>query len=139
MKYKTSIVSVSLAMILLIVFSVWPHHHHNESLCMVMEICHEDHALNDCHTHHHDAEEHNEQSCRVHSNLISLNSTHEQEILFKSSTDVLPHLIAWLSPCPDLTEGVLTAFRHFCPRSIPLRFYYLASGNGLRAPPHFIA
>lgn len=139
MKYKTSIVSVSLAMILLIVFSVWPHHHHKESLCMVMEICHEDHALNDCYTHHHHTEEHGEQSCRVHSNLIGSNNTHEQETLFKSATDVLPHLIAWPSPCPDLTEGVLTAFRNFILRSIPLRLLHLASVTGLRAPPHFIA
>ena len=52
MKQFFSILPVSIVVLLITVFSIVPHHHHKEVLCMVMEMCEQDNTYNDQHTEH---------------------------------------------------------------------------------------
>lgn len=68
---RFSIGAVLIAIVSLIIFTAWPHHHHNDKLCMKVEMCKHDHSMNDRHTSHH-GEGAGERSCLVSITLHSL-------------------------------------------------------------------
>jgi hypothetical protein len=38
----------------MLALTILPHHHHDGRICIVMDVCEQDHAINDEHTHHND-------------------------------------------------------------------------------------
>ena len=53
MKKKTIFSLLIITVILMLLLPVMPHHHHGSRICMTIEHCDDDHAIDDRHTHHH--------------------------------------------------------------------------------------
>ena len=55
MKHRDLIALMILPVVaLLLLAQALPHHHHGGEMCIAMEYCDQDHAMNDSHTQHHD-------------------------------------------------------------------------------------
>ena len=52
MKKKTIFSLLIITVILMLLLPVMPHHHHGSRICMTIEHCDDDHAIDDRHTHH---------------------------------------------------------------------------------------
>jgi hypothetical protein len=68
--FYLSFVSIAIAALALLAASLIPHHHHKGMVCTVVEICEQDHAINDKHTQHDASNEHDDQSCIAENHSI---------------------------------------------------------------------
>lgn len=67
MQRRIATIPVVMAMLMVMITSVVPHHHHQTIACFVKEVCVEDGCCNDRHTAHSDADpEENESHCVAH-------------------------------------------------------------------------
>ena len=67
MQRRIATVSNLMAMLMVMLTSVVPHHHHQTIACFVKEVCVEDGCCNDRHTAHSDTDpEENESHCVAH-------------------------------------------------------------------------
>ncbi len=64
---KLSIVPIFLAMMMVTLATVLPHHHHETMICIAEEVCGLDGCIDDAHTHHSDANHNEDEShCVAH-------------------------------------------------------------------------
>lgn len=139
MKNFLSILPISIAVLLITVFSIVPHHHHQEVLCVVMEMCEKDNTYNDQHTEHDTSQEetNHESGCTV--NSLYTASTH----ILKSDSSLSDGnnqlslaqcfclLASYLLYTPELSVNK-TAY----PRCVvSYQSASLGLSSGLRAPP----
>lgn len=142
MRQLFSIVPVSIAILLITVFSIIPHHHHKEVLCMVMEMCQEDNAYNDQHTTHDTSEE---ESNHGNDCVTNAQYTVPAKVLNGSSVshngdnlhifDCISLLISYITFTPEYSTTQTTYFGYVVSyKSAPLGLCC-----GLRAPPYSLS
>lgn len=135
MRRTCSIAAVTVAIISIIVFSVIPHHHHNDVVCFIMELCEHDNSLNDEHTAHKPAESH-KGKCSVSSGLTST-AAYRNQPSFHEDGSVIPFfplfcLTATLTDCgAAVCISEITHEEHSASRLLTRQ----VSCRGLRAPP----
>lgn len=123
--------------------AIIPHHHHRGIACFIIELCEQDSAINDEHTHHEETPEQNvhDHLCIAELEVIAPASDHETIIKLLTRIDnlnlslflYLPrHLLSLLTETTasdtDYGEYILNY------QSTSISRY-----NGLRAPPYLHA
>lgn len=133
MKRIISIMTIAVTVFSVAVSAAFPHHHHNDVVCMVMERCGLDNAYNDEHTGH--SGDGQERTCPVSANYIASMSSESQT---ESISDGLDPLFISILCCIDGIRQYLAE-----DDSVPVydgyRINYtsatLGENGGLRAPP----
>jgi hypothetical protein len=147
MKRAFSILFITISTIVLLAFTIIPHHHHKGQVCFVMEFCEHDGVINVEHAHHHDIpEEHNTESCVIESGLTVLYFENNTKCCISSHYDYCNdhiHLSPILFLIADLNNfDIDDPFaKIYYGDYIPL-FYNSAEANhfhGLRAPPAILS
>ena len=82
---KLSIVPIFLAMMMVTLATVLPHHHHETMICIAEEVCGLDGCIDDAHTHHSDAN-HNEDESR----MLTTRTTAATKPTYPRSLPLLP-------------------------------------------------
>lgn len=134
--HRLSIGAMIVSVISLIVFSAWPHHHHDGRICMKVELCIHDLALNDCHTSHH-AENTAERQCMAENNLHSLKA-HENTSFGRLSMTLLLLLCCFAAICGLPWLLFLRKGKKSIARRTGIVSFALVRQCGLRAPPAFV-
>lgn len=132
MKRFLFILPITIATLSLIVFSIIPHHHHKEMLCIVMETCEQDNAVNDEHTNHNtDGNTNHEKTCVLRSEYITTYGGGDNLALLP----VLFLLANYLIYNSELSNTESTYGEYvFSYTSV-----MLGESSGLRAPPCFLS
>lgn len=136
MMHRLSIGAIILSVISLIVFSAWPHHHHDGMICMKVEMCINDLAMNDCHTSHH-TENTAERPCMAENNLHSLKA-YENLSIKRLSMALLLLLCCFAAICGLPWLLILRKGKKRIAHRINYRSSVLGRQCGLRAPPSFV-
>lgn len=139
MKLLFSILPISIAILLITVFSVVPHHHHKEKLCMAVEICKEDNTYNDQHTEHETSQEeaNHENGCIVNTlyavfaAFLNENSSSVDGDNRHSLVQCLCLLVSYILYTPDF----LTTKAAYQGYAFPYESACFNLSCGLRAPP----
>ena len=99
---KLSIVPIFLAMMMVTLATVLPHHHHQTMICIVEEVCEMDGCCDDEHTHHSDANHNQDEShCVAHKQYCPSERLHIDRPEFQSeSVNLIPLL--------DILSNLLT-------------------------------
>lgn len=142
MKRKCSISVIAVSIILFLILAVVPHHHHRGIACIVIELCEQDNAVNDEHTHHSDTdgEEAHDENCIAESKFTIPSSVDETK--YKHSTDHND-----TSSFPLFLAGYLF---NYCLESSFIESDYgkhilnylsaeISQSHGLRAPPTILS
>lgn len=132
MKRNLSFWAITVATFILVVLTVIPHHHHNGAVCMAMERCALDGALNDEHTRHHGTQE---KDCCFET-MTSASTATSENTVEQSKQQLFPLFIAsfyqladlWDSLNPDARNNYAYYKEHYTSAS-------LGKKRGLRAPP----
>lgn len=139
MKKLFSILSVSIAVLLITAFSIVPHHHHEEGLCMVMEMCQEDNRYNDQHTTHDTSEEasHHDNNCVTNTQYTAPTKGLKDGHVFENGDhlhllDYISSLISYFILSPEYSTIQTASFRHV----VSYKSALLGLSRGLRAPPY---
>ena len=137
------------ATLLLQVAVIIPHHHHDKLVCLIMEWCEQDNAINDSHTHHHtnpeDADHHHDGSCVADANYVLSQPDYKVKCkCFPSDQSGYKHF------CPTIV--FVTNFATSSPAKPPdsrpeynkyIQPFYESAGlsqiYGLRAPPRSLS
>lgn len=144
MKNFFSILPISIAILLITVFSVIPHHHHKEVLCVIMEMCEEDNTYNDQHTEHETSQEdssHDDGGC-----VVDVSYTAPSQVMKGGSTSVDGGDQYSLIQCfcliasyslytPDFSI-IKTAYSCYV---VSYESAFLGRSSGLRAPPVYLS
>lgn len=95
---KLSIVPIFLAMMMVTLATVLPHHHHQTMICIVEEVCEMDGCCDDEHTHHSDANHNQDEShCVAHKQYCPSERLHIDHQIFQSESDNLIPILDVLS------------------------------------------
>ena len=95
---KLSIVPIFLAMMMVTLATVLPHHHHQTMICIVEEVCGMDGCLDDEHTHHSDANHDQDEShCVAHKQYCPSETLHIDHQDFGTDADNIFPILAILS------------------------------------------
>ncbi len=146
MKRKISILSVAISVLVLLVFAILPHHHHEDWACVIMELCEQDNPVNDEHTHHNEAsEEGHNGSCISESEYIVNNFNDETKCkVFSCKDDNHSHILFF--PIYFLVADSLNFdIGKSCPKTEYgeyISFYKSAEAtqfHSLRAPPAILS
>nr|WP_305210078.1 DUF6769 family protein [Bacteroides intestinalis] len=142
MKQLFSILPISIAILLITVFSIVPHHHHKEVLCMVIEMCMEDNTINDQHTTHDTSGENAEHGHACITNAQYTAPTHVLKGSFFSEDGSnqqavysLYLLASYLLYTPELPI-TRTVYGEY---TVSYEFAPLGLCSGLRAPPYYLS
>lgn len=140
MKRIFSIYPLIIATLFLMMFSVIPHHHHKEVLCLVMELCEQDDAYNDDHTSHGSEHDEDHQNTCISnadyipsSGVVKSNLHSEDGSSYPISVLFLLANILTLSldtPESEATYGVYV---------VSYASVVLGESSGLRAPPYIFS
>ncbi|MDD4778674.1 MAG: hypothetical protein PHV53_10360 [Fermentimonas sp.] len=123
MKKYISISFMALAILLLIVVGMLPHHHHGETACFVLEHCEQDKNINDDHTG--DSEEDAPHSCFA-----------ETEYMRPSYNPINTSPIFCLIADIPVFDSEIAAFKvEYAEYLTFYKFEDTSQYNGLRAPP----
>jgi len=136
MMHRLSIGAIIVSVISLIVFTAWPHHHHDGMICMKVEMCIHDLALNDCHTSHH-AENTAERQCMAENNLHSL-KVHGSTSFGRWFTALLLLLCCFAAICGWQWLLISRKEKKRIARHTNYVSFSLGRQCGLRAPPSFV-
>lgn len=127
-----------IAVFMLLLSGVMPHHHHGHTLCMAMEECMADHQCNDLHTSHSgDSRGCEREVCPVYHHYVSKTVSHTQNVdnlqnkLLSSFWMILVALWMILSSSGSHHKPSIY-------QQISLYLSAVRRGKGLRAPPAFI-
>ena len=95
---KLSIVPIFLAMMMVTLATVLPHHHHQTMICVVEEVCGMDGCRDDEHTHHSDANHNQDEShCVAHKQYCPSERLHLDHQDFGEDEDCIAPILAILS------------------------------------------
>jgi hypothetical protein len=131
-RFRISVLAVAVSMLTMFVAWVFPHHHHDGIVCVVMDLCEEDGILNDEHTDHSCAAEadftipHSDDDAKGKL-LICPDHAHEHLPLFS----VLYLMADVWSPMLDESLSDSDLREHF----LPATAVEASRIRGLRAPP----
>lgn len=135
MKKAANIAILSLSVLLILIASSIPHHHHKNVECAIIERCISDNTCNDKHTAHQTNDDQNENSLCV-KNIQSLKA---KSTLYNSESSLL---LLFLISTFIFAETLFKGYRHT--NLLPdgyLISYKSPAGRGiqsLRAPPCFL-
>ena len=132
---KLSIVPIFLAMMMVTLATVLPHHHHQTMICVVEDVCGMDGCCDDEHTHHSDANHNQDEShCVAHKQYCPserLQIDHQDFGI--EGTNIFP-ILAILSNL--LTSNLeSTVFEYASGDLIPMVVQPLVSSAAPNAPP----
>lgn len=139
-----SMLSVSVATFILLVFAIVPHHHHGGVVCMVIEQC-EQNATSNEHRGHNGCDDVNHNNlCLTETEYVT--SSNDDTACKVSSCDShdhthINHILPLLCVIVDAFVGISDisikeyAYSEFVPACQSL---YVGLANGLRAPPFSI-
>jgi len=132
---KLSIVPIFLAMMMVTLATVLPHHHHQTMICVVEDVCEMDGCCDDEHTHHSDANHNQDEShCVAHKQYCPserLQIDHQDFGI--EGTNIFP-ILAILSNL--LTSNLeSTVFEYASGDLIPMVVQPLVSSAAPNAPP----
>jgi hypothetical protein len=132
------------AVLTIIVLSAIPHHHHKDVVCMVMEVCEQDHTFNDKHTgHSSDASSNHQSSCITGSEYASVEviSTKGKAVSSDTGSSHHPEFpVLYLLIDSQQYRGISHNTKHSYPEFIiPFVSTHLGHSSGFRAPPFYIA
>ena len=141
MKRYLIISILALSTFFMLVLKVIPHHHHAEIACIIVELCENDAAYNDEHTHHEKTPEQNthDNSCITEIDVIIPAS--DNEIIYKilSAKDHLNLSVLFILPTQllsILTESTTSDTNYGGENLLYYQSAQLNRLNGLRAPPY---
>lgn len=141
MKQLFSILPISIAILLITVFSVVPHHHHKEMLCMVMEMCENDNTYNDQHTEHETSQEdaNHENGCVVNTlyTTPSASLNGDSSLVDGGNQHSLFQCFCLLASYILYTPEYSIIKATCPPYAVSYKSAYLGLSCGLRAPPSF--
>ena len=136
MKKTANIIILALTALLITVLPAIPHHHHEDGVCMTMERCESDNAINDEHTAHHGDGDGTDCHTQCIKNIKSLAAKSivlnegDEELLFPLLFTLFDELFAYIQ------EHSETPCSGYC------NLYKSFDGAGhlsLRAPPYFLS
>lgn len=140
MKRILSIYPFVIAALFTIVFSAIPHHHHEEVLCMVMELCEQDNTYNDDHTDHGSGQdERHQNACLFNMDYISSSGMTKSSLDSENGTPLHLPVLFLLSEILtlDLTTPELEII--YDGYVVSYTSVVLGESCGLRAPPSFLS
>ena len=132
---KLSIVPIFLAMMMVTLATVLPHHHHETMICIVEEVCGMDGCRDDEHTHHSDANHNQDEShCVAHKQYCPSERLHiDNQDFGIDAGDIFP-ILAILSNLLTITSES-TANEYASGDLIPSIAPPLVSSMAPNAPP----
>ncbi|WP_291598965.1 DUF6769 family protein [Bacteroides sp.] len=143
MKRYLIISILAISTFFMLVLKVVPHHHHAGIACIIIELCEDDDAYNDEHTHHEKTSEQNthDNSCITEIDVIVPAS--DNEIIYKilSAKDHLDLSVLFILPVQllsTLTESA-SSDKDYGEYILHYQSAHLNRLNGLRAPPYLSA
>ena len=143
MKRYLIISILAISTFFMLALKVVPHHHHAGIACIIIELCEDDDAYNDEHTHHEKTSEQNthDNSCITEIDVIVPAS--DNEIIYKrlSAKDHLDLSVLFILPVQllrTLTESA-SSDKDYGEYILHYQSAHLNRLNGLRAPPYLSA
>lgn len=132
---KLSIVPIFLAMMMVTLATVLPHHHHQTMICIVDEVCEMDGCRDDEHTHHSDANHNQDEShCVAHKQYCPSERLHIDNQDFGDEVDNIFPILAVLSNLLTINLESI-AFEYASGDLIPIIVQPLVSSVTPNAPP----
>ncbi len=132
---KLSIAPIFLAMMMVTLATVLPHHHHQTMICIVEEVCGMDGCLDDEHTHHSDANHDQDEShCVAHKQYCPSERLHIDNQDFGDDVSSISPILAALSNLLTINLES-TVFEYASENLIPIIVQPLASSVASNAPP----
>ena len=132
---KLSIVPIFLAMMMVTLATVLPHHHHQTMICVVEDVCGMDGCCDDEHTHHSDANHNQDEShCVAHKQYCPserLQIDHQDFGI--EGTNIFPILAILSNLLTIYLES--TVFEYASGDLIPMVVQPLVSSAAPNAPP----
>ena len=122
--------------LLMIALPMVPHHHHQGTVCVVMERCQSDGAINDQHTHHHQSDEnhrHQDQCVKTFKAVPAIDPDHSDVNEVPLCTLLYAFVEQWMAEVHHATAKQIDTYtlhyQSFDPRL----------SNTLRAPPQMLS
>ncbi len=132
---KLSIVPIFLAMMMVTLATVLPHHHHQTMICIVEEVCEMDGCCDDEHTHHSDANHDQDEShCVAHKQYCPSEILHIELQDFGIEADNISPILAMLSNLLTINLES-TVIEYSSGDLIPIIVQPLVSSAAPNAPP----
>lgn len=121
--------------LLIIALPMVPHHHHHGTLCVVMERCQSDGAINDQHTHHHSDENHHHQDecLKTFKAVVANDPDHSVADNAPLCTLLIAFVEQWMAEQHHAVAKLLDGY------SIHYQSINAAISGSLRAPPRFLS
>ncbi|MGM9869308.1 MAG: DUF6769 family protein [Sodaliphilus sp.] len=122
--------------LLMIALPMVPHHHHHGTLCVVMERCQSDGAINDQHTRHHHSDEnhHHQDECVKSFKAVMANDPDHSDVDDAPLCTLLYAFVEqWIAEEHHAVTKLLDAY------SIHYQSINAALSCALRAPPRFLS
>ncbi len=109
---KFAVLPILLAMLMVTLATVIPHHHHDTMICIVQEVCEIDGCCDDEHTHHSDANHDEDEShCVAHEQYYPSENIHIDNQDFGEDLSDISPILCILAEI--LTENSGRAFEAF--------------------------
>ncbi len=132
---KLSIVPIFLAMMMVTLATVLPHHHHQTMICIVEEVCEMDGCCDDEHTQHSDANHDQDEShCVAHKQYCPSEILHIELQDFGIEADNISPILAMLSNLLTINLES-TVIEYSSGDLIPIIVQPLVSSAASNAPP----
>ncbi len=132
---KLSIVPIFLAMMMVTLATVLPHHHHQTMICIVEEVCGMDGCRDDEHTHHSDANHNQDEThCVAHKQYCPSERLHIDHQDFGEDADNPSPILAILTNLLTINLES-TVFEYASGDLIPIVVQPLVSSAAPNAPP----
>ena len=121
--------------LLMIALPMVPHHHHQGTVCVVMERCQSDGAINDQHTHHQSDENprHQDQCVKTFKAVPAIDPDHSDVNEVPLCTLLYAFVEQWMAEVHQATAKQIDTYTiHY--QSVDTRL-----SNTLRAPPQMLS